>query len=90
MIHLYRNLYLSADPFQYKVGTVRKHHNETEFRPITYHLTLPEALRSAANRAVRDGVEAGEIESLNAAANQMESIVQELTAAVAGLDSAGK
>ena len=36
------------------------------------------------------GVEAGEIESLNAAANQMESIMQELTAAVAGLDPAGK
>lgn len=56
MIHLCRNLYLSADAFQYKVGTARKHHNEIEFRPITYHLTLPEALRSAANRAVRDGV----------------------------------
>ena len=90
MIHLCRNLYLSADAFQYKVGTARKHHNELEFRPITYHLTLPEALRSAANRAVRDGVEAGEIESLNAAANQMERIMQELTAAVAGLDPAGK
>ena len=90
MIHLCRNLYLSADDFQYRVGTVRKHHNKTEFRPISYHLTLPEALRSAANCAVRDGVASGEIESLNAAANQMESIMQELTAAVAGLDPAGK
>ena len=35
MIHLCRNLYLSADAFQYKVGTARKHHNEIEFRPIT-------------------------------------------------------
>ena len=83
MIHLCRNLYLSADAFSYKVG-------RTVFEPITYHCTLTEALRSAANRAVRDGVEAGEIESLNAAANQMESIMQELTAAVAGLDPAGK
>lgn len=30
------------------------------------------------------------LQSLNAAANQMESIMQELTAAVAGLDPAGK
>ena len=90
MIHLCRNLYLSADVFSYKVGRTRKHNGKTVFEPITYHCTLTEALRSAANRAVRDGVEAGEIESLNAVANQMESIMQELTAAVAGLDPAGK
>ncbi len=90
MIHLCKNFYLSADSFSYKVGKTRKHNGKNVFEPITYHSTLPEALRSAANRAVRDGVESGEIESLNAAANQIESIMQELTAAVAGLTPAGK
>lgn len=85
MIHLCRNIYLSADAFQYKVGTARKHHNKTEFRPITYHLTLPEALRSAANLALREGVASGEIASLQDAVTQMKRISDELKAAVSGM-----
>ena len=52
MIHLCKNLYLSADAFSYKVGKTRKHNGKTVFEPVTYHSTLSEALRSAANRAV--------------------------------------
>lgn len=35
MIHLCRNLYLSADAFSYKVGRTRKHNGKTVFEPIT-------------------------------------------------------
>lgn len=91
MIKLVDDFYLDTDTSSYVVKRrcTKEGSGEVYYKPLSWHGSISEAVRATANRAVRAGVEAGEIESLKAAADKLESIMQEITAAVAGTESAG-
>lgn len=84
MIHLCKGFYLAADRYSFKICTFRNHNGKQELEPVSWHCTIEEAVKEVVNRAVRAGVEAGEIDSLKAATDEMQRITQELNKTVAG------
>lgn len=83
MIHLIGDYYLSADKYQYILAKpVRRGAGRISMNGARYCVTLQEAVATAANLALREGVASGEIASLQDAVTKMQRISDELKAAV--------
>ncbi len=83
MIHLIGDYYLSADKYQHILAKpVRRGAGRISMNGARYCVTLQEAVATAANLALREGVASGEIASLQDAVTQMQRISDELKAAV--------
>lgn len=92
MIHLLRDFYINADRFGYTVG-ISSANNEREresraksviLRQSRYYPTLAVAVASTAEIALRDAIAAGEVQTLQEAAQELHRIRDEIIAAVGG------
>lgn len=92
MIYLNERLAITADKYQYILGTPRERPRacgegtETIMANPSYHRTLIQALRAAVQREMRRGVESGDIQSLRNYAEQLETIANDLEAKIKPLD----
>ena len=92
MIYLNERLAITADKYQYNLGTPRERPRacgegtETIMANPSYHRTLIQALRAAVQREMRRGVESGDIQSLRNYAEQLETIANDLEAKIKPLD----
>lgn len=92
MIYLNERLAITADKYQYILGTPRERPRacgegtETIMTNPSYHRTLIQALRAAVQREMRRGVESGDIQSLRNYAEQLEAIANDLEAKIKPLD----
>lgn len=92
MIYLNERLAITADKYQYILGTPRERPRacgegtETIMVNPSYHRTLIQALRAAVQREMRRGVESGDIQSLRNYAEQLEAIANDLEAKIKPLD----
>lgn len=92
MIYLNERLAITADKYQYILGTPRERLRacgegiETIMANPSYHRTLIQALRAAVQREMRRGVESGDIQSLRNYAEQLEAIANDLEAKIKPLD----
>lgn len=92
MIYLNERLAITADKYQYILGTPRERSRacgegtETIMANPSYHRTLIQALRAAVQREMRRGVESGDIQSLRNYAEQLEAIANDLEAKIKPLD----
>ena len=86
MFHLIGEYYLNADPHQFIIGKpVERRGKGIEMKSARYCVTLQEAVATAANLALREGISSGEVASLQDAVTQMQRISDELKAAVSGM-----
>ena len=83
MFHLIGDFYLSADKYQFILAKpVQRGAGRVSMNGARYCVTLQEAVTTAANLALREGISSGEITSLQDAVTQMQRISYELKAAV--------
>lgn len=92
MIYLNERLAITADKYQYILGTPRERPRargegaETIMANPSYHRTLIQALRAAVQREMRRGVESGDIQTLRDYLQQLEAISKDLEAKIKPLD----
>lgn len=87
MIHLIDNYYLTADNNSYTVGTARKKPDSRVILVGTrYYLSLAHAVSETAEIALRDRIAAGEITTLQVAAEELRNIKGQIQAAISGKD----
>lgn len=92
MIYLNERLAITADKYQYILGTPRERPRacgegtETIMANPSYHRTLIQALRAAVQREMRRGVESGDIQTLRDYLQQLEAIANDLEAKIKPLD----
>ena len=86
MLHLIGDYYLSADKYQYILAKpVQRGAGRVSMNDARYCVTLQEAVTTAANLALREGISSGEVTSLQDAVTQMQHVSDELKAAVSGM-----
>lgn len=92
MIYLNERLAITADKYQYILGTPRERPRargegtETIMANPSYHRTLIQALRVAVSREMKRGVESGDLQTLRDYAEQLEAISNDLEAKIKPLD----
>ena len=92
MIYLNERLAITADKYQYILGTPRERPRacgegtETIMANPSYHRTLIQALRAAVQREMRRGVESGDIQTLRDYTEQLEAVANDLEAKIKPLD----
>lgn len=88
MIQLTEKLAVTADKYQYIVGTPRERMRsrgegtETVMIDPAYCKTLAQALRVAVSREMKRGVESGEIQTLRTFAQHLEEITADFEAKI--------
>lgn len=88
MIQLTEKLAVTADKYQYIVGTPRERlrsrgeGTETVMIDPAYCKTLAQALRVAVSREMKRGVESGEIQTLRTFAQRLEEITADFEAKI--------
>lgn len=85
MIHLIGDYYMTADKNAYTVGKAEESCTKRTFKPgARYYSTLAQAVSSTAEIALRDGIAAGEIQTLRDAVEELHRIRDEIRAAIDG------
>lgn len=85
MIHLIGNYYMTADEASYTVGTARQRDGKRlVIDAPKYYSTVESAVASTAERALRDGIAAGNITTLHDAVEELRRMKDEIRAAIDG------
>ena len=92
MLHLFGDYYLNADRFGYTVGVLSANSErggETRVKPAIlrqprYYPSLSSAVASTAEIALRDGIAAGKVQTLQEAVQELRCIRDEIMAALGG------
>lgn len=92
MLWLNERLAITADKYQYIIGTPRERPRsrgegmETVMLDPAYCRTLAQALRVAVSREMKRGVESGELNTLSSFAQKLKEITADFEAKISRLD----